>query len=178
MLFKTGIPLLFSAALLGCAQISSIVDTDQGLSIVPILAGDTPDMYGSRLVAWYPELDKAIIKVETGAGLRTQGLVEDNENQIRLLETRQAALALGMPVSGLSMNTWSSGWNAWSSGWEAGSSGQTSALEISHNRATWAQIRLPQGQMFFNRRWCQSRGDRYGYRFAAPRLSRALGSKR
>ncbi len=153
MLSKTGISLSLSVFLFSCAQIPGVVEIprDSSLSIVPIRAGDTPDMYGSRLVAWYPELDKAIIKVEAGAGLRTQGVVEANENQIYLPETRHAAMSLGMPVSGSSINTWSSGWNTWTSSWSSWSSGQTSVLEVSDNRATWSQIRLGKGQLFFDR---------------------------
>jgi thermitase len=154
MSFKLLQPWLMSLALIGCAQVPDDTEHHQNssfLSIVPIQAGDTPDMYGPRLVAWYPQLDKAIIKIEASAGMRTQGVVENNENQIQLLETRQAALALGMPVNGSGTNTWSSGWSSWGSGWATWGSGRTSALEISDNRATWSQIRLAQGQLAFDR---------------------------
>jgi thermitase len=158
MSFKVVVPWLFGALLMGCAQTPSDAENREersALQIVPIRAGDTPEQYGSRLVAWYPTLDKAIIRLESSAVLRTQNAgatpAEPNENQIQLLETPQAAQALGMPVTGSSMNAWSSGWNAWGSGWMTWGSGQTSVLEIGDNNATWMQIRLASGRAAFHR---------------------------
>jgi thermitase len=116
------------------------------LNVVEISPTDHPEQFGSSLVAWYPELGKAIVG-KTG----DLGLQNTNQNKLQVLETRQAAQALGMPVGATGWQTWGSGWQTWGSGWHTWSSGQGSVFATGANQSTWTQINLGAGRSFFTK---------------------------
>jgi thermitase len=116
------------------------------LQVVNIGATERPEQFGSSLVAWYPELGKAIVG-KTG----DLGLQNTNQNKIQVLETRQAAQALGIPVGATGWQTWGSGWQTWGSGWQTWGSGQGSVFGTGANQTTWTQINLSAGRSFFTK---------------------------
>ncbi len=146
------IPMILSLGLLGCANQAVPQAQFEVLSTVEIKNGDTPEMYGDALVAWYPELGKAIIG--TQQSLRTQGngdTQNKNRGSMRILETQKAASALGMPIGATGWATWGSGWATWGSGWATWGSGNGSVLSTGSNQATWSQINLAAARASFSR---------------------------
>ncbi len=149
---------LLSVGLISCntqiasTAISTRFDT---LTTVLIAPSDTPEMYGSRLVAWYPELGKAIIGQSAGL-MRLQGNNQDNNSQgnkgtIRILETQKAAKALGLPVGSTGWATWGSGWATWGSGWATWGTGNGSVFATGSNQSAWSQINLASGRANFSK---------------------------
>ncbi len=140
--------LTLSLGLLGCVNQPQPQTKFDSLTAIEINSGDTPEMYGSRLVAWYPELGKAIIGQAADSQLYLQSS-QPNVGSIRVLETRKAAAALGMPVDSSGWATWGSGWATWGSGWATWGSGQGSIFGTGQNQAVWDQIKLADARVAF-----------------------------
>jgi thermitase len=137
--------LVFLAA---CGQTPKTSNAEfTSLKVVEIGVTDRPEQFGSSLVGWYPELGKAIVG-QTG-GLTLQGA--KNKDTIQVLETQQAAHALGMPVDTKGWATWGTGWATWGTGWATWGTGQGSVFGTGENQATWTQINLSAGRNFFTK---------------------------
>ncbi len=144
--------LTLTLGLLACSQ-TPTTSQIENLLIVPIQSGDTPEMYGNRLVAWYPELGQAIVGEESNQRLSLQGAVRSNNLRVmQILETRKAATDLGMPVRSTGWSTWSTGWSTWSTGWSTWSTGQDSVFKTGQNQDIWRQIGLSEAQASFSKR--------------------------
>jgi thermitase len=146
---KTQRPLFIGTALLlaACGQnLQPQPNEWSALKVVEITSSDRPEQFGSSLVAWYPELGKAIVG-QTGV----LGRQNTNQNSIQVLESRPAAQALGLPVGATAWQTWGSGWQTWGSGWQTWGSGQGSVFGTGANQNTWTQINLSAGRSFFTK---------------------------
>jgi thermitase len=147
------IVLSLSFGLLGCTQLPSTPIKFDSLSTITISPSDTPEKFGNRVVAWYPELGQAIIGQYASERLQlsSKNDAQNNIGTMQVLETQKAAVALGMNVMPNGWATWGTGWATWGTGWATWGTGQGSVFTTGQNQETWNQISLSAGRAYFNK---------------------------